>query len=124
MRKYCLFGGMFLLMLSLVGCRGRETSTDGQLNDEQVDSGYIDDDYPEEQPDDPHVTLEDAVALGYEVLEGRQLTGEMYGQSGLVFEDGRWVWALVFKIENGQEPYVDIFISAQDGQLVTFGWDD
>jgi len=129
-KKIMLMAGLFVLTVSLTACRDDDNGYDDDHTTvpteatatEVTDSTYG---YGENnRPESPEITLERAIELAYEDLEDRGITATFYADSGMEWERDRWVWELTFRTEGEQMPYVEYYISVEDGSVVKFEWDD
>ena len=76
------------------------------------------------RPVNPAVTLERAIEIGYEELARRGHTGSFRNHSGMDLERGQWVWELLFNVQGGRLPFVEMYINVDTGAVVKFEWDD
>jgi hypothetical protein len=70
------------------------------------------------------ISLERAIEIGYEELASRGYSGTFHRESGMDWERGQWVWEILFRVEGGREPFVEMYINADTGNIVKFEWDD
>ena len=76
------------------------------------------------RPVNPAITLERAIEIGYEELARRGHTGSFRNHSGMDLERGQWVWELLFNVQGGRLPFVEMYINVDTGAVVKFEWDD
>ena len=76
------------------------------------------------RPTSPAISLERAIEIGYEEIARRGHTGTFRNHSGMDFERGQWVWELVFRVQGGRLPLVEMYINVDTGAVVKFEWDD
>jgi len=130
-----------LLTIILTACQNDgndyEISNDEISNDEisehevsyeQEDAnGVIDlqqeNDY-DQQPENLEVSLEQAIQIAYDDLEHRGISATFREDSGMERERGQLVWELLFATEGERMPFIEYYISVDDGSIVKFEWDD
>lgn len=76
------------------------------------------------RPSNPAISLDRAIEIGYEELTRRGHTGTFRTDSGMDWEHGQWVWELLFRVEGGRLPLVEMYINVDTGEIVKFEWDD
>ena len=76
------------------------------------------------RPVSPAISLDRAIEIGYEELARRGHTGSFRNHSGMDFERGQWVWELLFNVQGGRLPFVEMYINVDTGVVVKFEWDD
>jgi len=76
------------------------------------------------RPSNPPISLECAIEIGYEELARRGHSGTFSSDSGIDWERGQWVWELLFRVEGGRLPLVEMYINVDTGTVVKFEWDD
>jgi len=76
------------------------------------------------RPSNPAISLERAIEIGYEELARQGYTGTFRSNSGMDWERGQWVWELLFRVEGGRLPLVEMYINVDTGDIVKFEWDD
>ena len=76
------------------------------------------------RPVSPAISLERAIEIGYEELARRGHTGTFRNHSGMDLERGQWVWELLFNVQGGRLPLVEMYINVDTGAVVKFEWDD
>ena len=76
------------------------------------------------RPINPAISLERAIEIGYEELARRGHTGSFRNHSGMDLERGQWVWELLFNVQGGRLPFVEMYISVDTGAIIKFEWDD
>jgi len=76
------------------------------------------------RPSNPAISLQRAIEIGYEELERQGYAGTFRSDSGMDWEHGQWVWELLFRVESGRLPLVEMYISVDTGAVVKFEWDD
>ena len=76
------------------------------------------------RPSNPAISLERAIEIGYEELARRGHTGTFRSDSGIDWEHGQWVWELLFRVEGGRLPLVEMYINVDTGAVIKFEWDD
>jgi len=74
--------------------------------------------------ENPEVSLEQAIQIAYDDLEYRGISAAFREDSGMEWERGQWVWELLFVTEGEHMPYIEYYISVDDGSIVKFEWDD
>ena len=78
----------------------------------------------QQRPQNPAISLERAIEIGYEELARRGHAGTFRAHSGMDLERGRWVWELEFRVQGGRLPLVEMYIDAETGAVAKFEWDD
>jgi hypothetical protein len=87
-------------------------------------------DYPPHQPlatplpTSPAVSLERAVEIAYNDLSERGINAAFRSDSGMSWERGQWVWELLFRTQGERKPFIEFYISVDNGNIVKFEWDD
>ena len=76
------------------------------------------------RPVNPAISLERAIEIGYEELARRGHTGSFRNHSGMDLERGQWVWELLFNVQGGRLPLVEMYINVDTGAVIKFEWDD
>ena len=76
------------------------------------------------RPSNPTISLERAIEIGYAEITRQGHTGTFLRDSGIDWERGQWVWELLFRVEGGRLPLVEIYINTETGDIVKFEWDD
>ena len=76
------------------------------------------------RPTSPAISLQRAIEIGYAEIERRGYTGTFRRDSGMDFERGQWVWELLFRVQGGRLPLVEMYINVDTGAVVKFEWDD
>ena len=76
------------------------------------------------RPVNPAISLERAIEIGYGELSIRGYSGTFSRHSGMDFERGQWVWELLFRVQGGRLPFVEMYINVDTGAVVKFEWDD
>ena len=76
------------------------------------------------RPSNPDITLERAIEIAYEDLTNRGINATFRSDSGMSFERGQWVWELLFRTQGERMPFIEYYISVDDGSVVKFEWDD
>jgi len=72
---------------------------------------------------DTGISLERAIEIGHEELARRGYTGT-FRESCRGFSRGQQVWELLFRVEGGRKPLVEMYINMDTGAIVKFEWDD
>jgi len=85
-------------------------------NNEQVQGGN--------RPSNPTITRDRAIEIAYEDLANRGINATFHSSSGMDFEHGQWVWELLFRTHGERMPYIEYYISVENGNIVKFEWDD
>lgn len=102
--------------------RHTDRYTDNRDTDNRHTDRYTDGESA--RPDNPTISLERAIELAYEDLDARGISATFRSDSGMEWERGQWVWELLFTTEGESMPFVEYYISVEDGSIVKFEWDD
>jgi len=136
MKKITLVTMLLLLTVGLTACRNSDSDYDANANgydttENEATYEQATDTASEEQsndrgqhPESPEVSLEQAIQIAYDDLEDRGITATFREDSGMELERGQWVWELLFATEGESMPFVEYYISVDDGSIVKFEWDD
>jgi len=140
MKKFSLVVLLCLVTISLTACRndsndndygydnnGDEISENEVAYDQEGANGETDSQQEndnDQRPENPEISLDQAIQIAYEDLEGRGITATFREDSGMALERGQWVWELLFATEGESMPFVEYYISVDDGSIVKFEWDD
>ena len=146
MKKTILIAMLFLFTIGLTACGNNNNDTDNydyDTDNYDYDNDYEDvvdeESYEQEEtntadeqqsndsdgrPENPEVSLEEAIQLAYDDLENRGISATFREDSGMEWERGQWVWELFFTTEGESMPFVEYYISVDDGSVVKFEWDD
>jgi len=142
MKKNLLITLLVLLTIGLTACRNNnypdvvarineaginELGELGELYDERYDEPYevnIISDETHQRSENPEITLAQAIQIAYDDLENRGITAAFKEDSGMEWERGQWVWELLFTTQGERMPFVEYYISVEDGTVVKFEFDD
>jgi len=72
----------------------------------------------------PALSLEDAVEIAYADLARRGISASFQSSSGIEREYGQYVWELLFRTHGERMPFIEYYISVENGSIVKFEWDD
>ncbi|MCL1924363.1 MAG: hypothetical protein FWF50_02130 [Defluviitaleaceae bacterium] len=76
------------------------------------------------RPTNTNISLERAIEIGYAEIARRGYTGTFRNNSGIDWEYGQWVWELLFRVNGGRLPLVEMYINVDSGNIVKFEWDE
>ena len=78
------------------------------------------------RPSNPAISLERAIEIGYAEIARRGHTGTFRRHSGMDWEPryGGWVWEVLFSVQGGRLPLVEMYIHVDTGNVAKFEWDD
>ena len=141
MKKFILVTVLLVFTWGLTACRDNNDDYDGDGNNNGYDyevnedeALYEEDDDTasdnqqlsdeEQRPESPEISLERAIEIAYEDLENRGISATFREDSGMEWEQGQWVWELLFATEGESMPFVEYYINVDDGSIVKFEWDD
>lgn len=136
MKKTILVAMLLLFTVGLTACRNDSTDYDesdqnyehdGALYGQEEANTESDEhrsNDSNQRPDNPEISLEQAILIAYEDLEERGITATFRSDSGMEWERGQWVWELLFASEGENMPFVEYYISVDDGSIAKFEWDD
>jgi len=74
--------------------------------------------------DSSAVSMEDAIAIAYADLSRRGISASLQSTSGMSWEYGQYVWELLFRTQGERMPFIEYYISVDNGTIVKFEWDD
>jgi len=69
------------------------------------------------------ISRERAIAIGYEELARRGYTGT-FREVCRGNKRGQQVWEVLYRVEGGRKPLVEMYIAMDNGTIVKFEWDD
>jgi len=140
MKKFSLVVLLCLVTIDLAACRNDSNSNDyGYDNNrdeisengvsyEPEEANRITDSQQEnnnnQRPENSEISLEQAIRIAYDDLEDRGISATFREDSGMALERGQWVWELLFATEGERMPFIEYYISLEDGSIVKFEWDD
>jgi len=139
MKKISLVVLLCLFTIGLMACQDDSNSSDYSYDYDNDEIGENDVSYEQEeangvtdsqqgndnnQPESPEISLDQAIEIAYEDLEERGISATFREDSGMEWERGQWVWELLFATEGESMPFVEYYISVDDGSVVKFEWDD
>ena len=78
----------------------------------------------ENRPSNPAISLEHAIELAYADIAARGINATFHSDSGMSWEQGQWVWELLFTTQGERMPLIEFYINVDDGSIVKFEWDD
>jgi hypothetical protein len=78
------------------------------------------------RPSNPAISRERAIEIGYAEIARRGHTGTFRRDSGMDWEPryGGWVWEVLFRVQGGRLPLVEMYICVHTGNVAKFEWDD
>jgi len=76
------------------------------------------------RPSNPAISLDRAIEIAYADIAARGINAAFRRDSGLSWERGQWVWELEFRTQGERMPIIEFYISADNGSIVKFEWDD
>ena len=139
MKKISLVVLLCLFTIGLMACQDDSNSSDYSYDYDNDEISENDVSYEQEeangvtdsqqgndnnQPESPEISLDQAIEIAYEDLEERGISATFREDSGMEWERGQWVWELLFATEGESMPFVEYYISVDDGSVVKFEWDD
>lgn len=69
------------------------------------------------------ISLEQAIEIGYAEIANRGYTGT-FRESCRGTSQGQEVWELLFRVQGGRLPLVEMYISMETGAILKWEWDD
>jgi len=75
------------------------------------------------QPQNPAVSLEQAIEIAKAYLDSRGLEAAFSGHSGMDRERGRWVWDIEFRSTRFPTVKYEIYVDVETGAVVKFKTD-
>jgi len=76
------------------------------------------------QPQNPAISLEQAIEIAEAYLDSRGLEAVFSGHSGMDRERGRWVWDIQFSNVRFPTVKYEFYIDVETGAIVKFETDD
>jgi hypothetical protein len=78
---------------------------------------------PPKTPAPQQISLERAIEIGYAEITNRGFTGT-FRESCRGTSQGQDVWELLFRVQGGRLPLVEMYISMETGAIIKWEWDD
>jgi uncharacterized membrane protein YkoI len=75
------------------------------------------------QPAEQSVCIEQALEIAYAEIENRGYTGA-FRESCRGVSRGREVWELLFRVQGGRKPLVEMYVCMETGEVLKWEWDD
>ena len=76
------------------------------------------------RPSNPAISLQRAIEIAEADIARRGINATFHRDSGMDWERGQWVWELLFRTQGERMPFIEFYISVDDGSIVKFEWDD
>jgi uncharacterized membrane protein YkoI len=76
-----------------------------------------------QQPNGQSISLERAIEIGYAEIANRGFTGT-FRESCRGSSRGQQVWELLYRVQGGRLPLVEMYISMETGEIIMWEWDD
>ncbi|MCL2575382.1 MAG: PepSY domain-containing protein [Defluviitaleaceae bacterium] len=76
------------------------------------------------RPTNPNISREQAIEIAYAHLAQQGINATFRSHSGMNLERGQWVWELLFRTSGERMPFIEFYISVDDGSIVKMEWDD